>query len=188
MKRYLVYLQVLALFTVTIFAIDMEKERLVRKTGWPLPNFEKYIKNKSKVKKLIITEINEKFILQYYDLKDKYKSELFQIEMKINPKDKIRKYTLTGYGIIKLIKDDKEIVMAYDLPLFDIGDLVGNKTDKYKYYTAGAAVPIIIADLDGDGVFESLYSLLEQDEKGFFIDMRAEVVKYKYKKMMEKNR
>jgi hypothetical protein len=107
--------------------------------------------------------------------------------MKDNLTDELRKYTLTGFGIIKLIKNDKEIVMAYDLPLFDIGDLVyeeGHPDD--KFYTAGAAVPIIIADLDDDGVFESLYDLLKLDEKGYFIDMLKEVTKYKYKKMMEK--
>jgi hypothetical protein len=186
MKKYFVYLMVLALFTSAIFAIDMEKLRFVRKTGWPLPDFKKY--RKSEIKIFKIEGIPEQFMIQFYDLKDKYKDELFQIEMKLDTETEMRKYTLTGYGIIKLIKNNKEIVIAYDyLPLFDIGDLVyeeGYPDD--KFYTGGAAWPIIITDLDKDGIYESLYGLLEQDEKGFFIDMRKEVTKYKYKKMMEK--
>jgi len=185
MKKYFVYLMVLALFTSMIFAIDMEKLRFVRKTGWPLPDFKKY--KKSEIKIFKIEGIPEQFIIQYYDLKDKYKDELFQIEMKDNLTDELRKYKLENFGIIKLIKNNKEIVMAYNLPLFDIGDLVYEEGyPDYKFYTAGAAVPIIIADLDDDGVFESLYDLLKLDEKGYFIDMRKEVTKYKYEKMMEK--
>jgi len=177
---------VLALFTSAIFAIDMEKLRCVKKTGWPLPDFKKY--KKSEIKIFKIEGIPEKFIIQYYDLKDKYKDELFQIEMKVNPTDELRKYKLENFGIIKLIKNNKEIVMAYDyLSLFDIGDLVYEEGyPDYKFYTAGFGWPIIIADLDDDGVFESLYDFLTPDEKGYFIDMRKEVTQYKYKKMMEK--
>jgi len=182
MKKYFVYLTVLALFTVVISAIDMEKECNVRKTGWPLPDFEKY--KKAECKKLKIENIPEEFVIQYYDLKEKYKSELYQFEMNITPTKELGKFTLKSFGIIKLIKDKNEIVMAYDYhSLFYIGVLVSNK---YQSYTGGAAIPIILIDQDGDGKYEKQFSSLVQDKEGYFIDMQKEVTKYMYKKMMEK--
>ena len=170
MKKYFVYLTVLALFTVVISAIDMEKERLVRKTGWPLPDLKKY--RKSEIKTFKIEGIPEQFMIQFYDLKDKYKDELFQIEGKIDTEIEMRKHTLKSFGIVKFIYNNKEIVMAY----------------YYSFYTTGSVWPILIVDLDDDNIFESLYEFLIQNEKGFLIDMQKEVVKYKYKKMMEKNK
>ena len=184
MKRYLVYLLVLALFTVTISAIDMEKERDVRKSGWYIPEFQKY--KKVEIKRFRIKDISEEFIIQYYVLKEQYKDELFQIEMKLSPKDELRKYRIENYGIIKLVTNNGIKKIAYEYSLFDIGDLVGEEGDKYKYYDGGSAIlPIIILDLDEDSIYESCWDVLKWSQNGF-IDRKIEIIKYKYKKMMEK--
>ena len=183
MKKSILCVGILILFSFILVAIDMEKKIQLKKSGWPFPDSSKYEKSKSK--RFTLEGISEEFIVQYYVLKEKYRNELFQIEMSFKPLTELRKYTLKGYGVIKLIKQNREIILAYDyLTLFDIGDLVDSEDNpESKFYTGGSAVPVIIIDLDGDGIYESLISSLLKDKNGFFINMQKEVTKYKYMKL-----
>jgi len=187
MKKNFNYLIFFLLFSIITSGINIEKECDLRKNGWYVPDCKKYKKSESK--RFKIENIPEEFVIQYYVLKEQYKDELFQIEMKLTSKSELRKYRLKNYGVIKLVNDESMKIIAYEYSLFEIGDLVyeEGKPD-VKFYTAGSAIlPMIILDLDEDNIYESCWDKLEWTQNGF-IDRRNEIIKIKYKKMMEKDK